>query len=145
MASKKRPSEDGAAEAEVHPEVVVTIEESTPEQPTVVMVEAAAPEEPGKKAVLEWAQEKGHVPVKKVIRFRGDAIHSGKHVDVICAHTQWPKNKLVSEQEYDEAADAAYSISVGEDLGAQKSRLEAANARAEAAEKTNAAKTAEGQ
>jgi hypothetical protein len=96
------------------------------------------------RTVEAWAREKGHVPVKRVARFRGDAIHSGKHIRVICAHTQWPLNKLVDEKTYDDAAEAAYSIAIGDDLTAQKARLEAANARAEAA-KTNAADKAEGQ
>lgn len=63
---------------------------------------------------MEWAERKGHVPQKRIVRFRGEAIHARPHYLVIMAHTGWPRNKLVSEAEYDAAVVGAYGIEVRE-------------------------------
>jgi hypothetical protein len=76
-----------------------------------------APEAPScvKRTVIEWAESKGHVPhLPKVIRHRGEAIHSGPHIDVIRQHTGWPSNFLLSEQDYDKGAAEAYSLPIRE-------------------------------
>lgn len=64
--------------------------------------------------VMRWAEDKGHIPQKKLVRFRGEAIHSAPHYLVVLAHTGWPRNKLVSEAEYDAAVVGAYGIEVRE-------------------------------
>lgn len=67
------------------------------------------------RTVQEWAEAKGHVPkLPKVVRHRGDAIHSAPHIKVIRQHTGWPSNRLVSEAEYDSAAHAAYNLPIRE-------------------------------
>ena len=53
-----------------------------------------------------------HLP--KVIRHRGEAIHSGPHIAVIRQHTGWPSNFLLDEQNYDNGAAEAYSLPIRE-------------------------------
>lgn len=73
----------------------------------------AAPEAPA-RPVIEWAAAKGHMPVKKRVVFRGDAIHRGPHIRVIRQHNRWPENLMVTEAQYDAGVAAAYSIEMRE-------------------------------
>ncbi len=62
-------------------------------------------------SVQSWAEKKGHVPPPP--KRRGE-VHRGPHIDVVLAHTRWPRNKPVSEAEYDAAVIAAYSVPLTE-------------------------------
>lgn len=76
------------------------------------------------KALVQWAQAKGHIPSTKRVRgFGGSAIvpvHGGRHVDVIRTYIQqingWPNvappNLQLTEAEYDKFADEAYGLTV---------------------------------
>ncbi len=97
---------------------------------------------PESKDHLEWAKEKGHVPTPGPIRHRGGS-HTGPHVDVVRAHMGWHVRlgHRCTEDEYDAAVKSAYSIPIGEGLSEQAAKLEAANARAAAADKKKGGKS----
>lgn len=85
-----------------------------------------------RNTVIDWARSKGHVPSEKRGPFRGDAIHRGPHVAVVMRHMCWPANLMVSEAEYDAAAESAYAVGVAENHADQLRELRAADARAKA-------------
>jgi hypothetical protein len=80
---------------------------------------SAPAEDDGRREVMQWAVAKGHIPPPpgKAYQFRNDP-HKGKpHVAVVMAHGDgkggsWPRNKLVSEAEYDKAVRDSYGLSV---------------------------------
>lgn len=71
---------------------------------------------PVPETVMGLAKRRGHIPKKGPIVHRNDP-HRGKpHIAVVLAHTGWTPNKVVTEEQYDEAVRGAYSIPVGENL-----------------------------
>lgn len=83
------------------------------------------PADPSLKPLQEWALAKGHVPKPGAVAHRGD-VHTGRHVDVVLAHYSLTarvltedesrpvlaRNSMITEAQYDEYADAAYSLVV---------------------------------
>ena len=85
---------------------------------------------PAAQEFERWALAKGHIPdghktglapvdkanplkARRGPRFRGD-FHRGPHVAVVRQHMGWGVGKVVTEAEYDEAVQAAYSIDIKE-------------------------------
>lgn len=80
-----------------------------PDVPPVAQPEGNARE----RTVEQWADIKGHVIRKRRVRHRGDALVPHVSLGPILVHTGWPRNKVVTEAEYDDAVKAVGSIGVG--------------------------------
>lgn len=85
-----------------------------------------------RNTAIDWARAKGHVPSKERGPFRGSAVHKGPHYAVVLRHMCWPANLMVTEGEYDAAAESAYAVGCAENLGEQLAAKMAADERAAA-------------
>jgi hypothetical protein len=80
-----------------------------------------APVEPVAVAELRpfeaWAALRGHVPTKRVPKFRGD-FHRGPHIDVVFTRARLvhglARNSPITGEAYDKLVDEAYSLPIGE-------------------------------
>lgn len=118
MSKSKNAAVEPQAEAELRPEIEVIepIAVEGPKAPEPVVEEPKVPAAPVKQ-LTEWAAAKGHVPPKKIPKFRGD-FHRGPHVDVVLmrarlVHKLAP-NSLITEEAYDAIVEEAYSLPIGE-------------------------------
>lgn len=80
-----------------------------PDVPPVAQPEG----DPTERTVEQWADLKGHIIRKRVVRHRGDALVPHVSLVPILVHTGWPRNKLVTESEYVAAVERVGSIGVG--------------------------------
>lgn len=107
MSKSKNAASESQADAEVRPES----EAETPKPP-----ETPAPG-PELRPLEAWAALRGHVPVKRVPKFRGD-FHRGPHIDVVFTRARLvhglARNSPITGEAYDKIVDEAYSLPIGE-------------------------------
>lgn len=69
--------------------------------------------DPEGRTVEQWADLKGHIIRKRVVRHRGDALVPHVSLVPILVHTGWPRNKVVTEAEYVKAVEGVANVGVG--------------------------------
>lgn len=80
-----------------------------PEEPV------APPRTPAEVTFEQWAELKGHIKrLPKAGRPRAAYVMPGPDYRVVKVHTQWPANKVVSEDEYDAAVKDTYGQEIRE-------------------------------
>lgn len=66
-----------------------------------------------KKTFIEWASSAGHVRVLPPPgRPRADYVQSGPNFRVVKAHTGFPDNQILTEDQYKTAVAATYQIEI---------------------------------